>query len=673
MALGSNSEVKAKRFRDTVERVVRMLSSQNVKVTQIGSKADVARAADGTIQSINIPMLPDNASDDVYAATRGFIDAKVAEAMYSDARQTPKMIAHSQFDWDKPLPPLTSVFNVIEEIRLEEEMCGRYDGSRLNFDWVLKYVCNAGLVRVVKEAVENGDVNAAFSMSLGLYLKSLIGNHEANDFLNSMGSRVILQSALGEFPDLPNRIKSLGSTSDSTKLAVDIMNFLSDDEPSSDESDGDSGEDGGGGGSGKTGEGDSSKDKKEDKKPEASEGESEDAEKDKSGDIEPEDGDRSTEHSEAGDGDEEGPDKGAHEEGEAGEDELPEGCDDDGERGKTETPEGQAKIAPEEIDAASIGDTVSDILTSSVVGERRAYSPFTTEYDELQIVKPSSENAATLRDGVKKFVMPIQAKIRRMLASSSFSANYGGYRSGRIKASSLHKVAVGDDRVFSKRVEHEGMETAITLLIDCSGSMQGVNIKVAKKVAFVMSEVLAGLNIRFEVLGFTSYFPHCQPDNANLDYAWAHEKNKSLFTRKIPLITYVFKGFNDAYNNEARLRIDNISRVSLQDNVDGESLGIAVKRIKAVEEKRKIIIVLSDGSPSSNDPLARGHILSSHLVKVVEGAERDGIEIIAFGIQTASVAKYYKNNIIVNNLDELSGRVMSEMQGMLLSGAAKHR
>ncbi|MBM5783008.1 MAG: hypothetical protein FJ368_06295, partial [Pelagibacterales bacterium] len=105
----------------------------------------------------------------------------------------------------------------------------------------------------------------------------------------------------------------------------------------------------------------------------------------------------------------------------------------------------------------------------------------------------------------------------------------------------------------------------------------------------------------------------------------------------------------------------------LKENIDGEALLFAKARLMQREERRKILMVISDGTPiddstaSSND----SDILSDHLHHVINKIERQSkIEVVGIGIGH-STDEFYKNSITIKSLDELGDAMIEKIVNLL--------
>jgi cobalamin biosynthesis protein CobT len=191
-----------------------------------------------------------------------------------------------------------------------------------------------------------------------------------------------------------------------------------------------------------------------------------------------------------------------------------------------------------------------------------------------------------------------------------------GRRSGKLHAPSLHRLRVDDNRIFCKKETHDAHDTAITLLIDNSGSMSvDGKIQLACRAAYAVTQTLERISITHEILGFSTndsisnrkYFEDCEEQQRKL---------RRTFSRISPILMYRYKGFEERLNSTIRRRIIGAgggrgfdTQVSLANNVDGESLLLAARRLFLRKEKRKVMIVLSDGQPHANGVIRH---LASH-------------------------------------------------------------
>ena len=99
----------------------------------------------------------------------------------------------------------------------------------------------------------------------------------------------------------------------------------------------------------------------------------------------------------------------------------------------------------------------------------------------------------------------------------------------------------------------------------------------------------------------------------------------------------------------------------LKENIDGEALEWANRRLMNRPEARKILMVISDGAPVDDSSLSvnPANFLEKHLRDVIEMVERKRqVELIAIGIGH-DVTRYYKRAVTIVDAEELGG-VMTE-------------
>lgn len=191
-------------------------------------------------------------------------------------------------------------------------------------------------------------------------------------------------------------------------------------------------------------------------------------------------------------------------------------------------------------------------------------------------------------------------------------------------------------KVFYKVKDGIDLDCAVTILVDESGSI-GYMQYALRTLAIAFSEVFHKLNIKFEVLGFTTF-----GFNASRSYS-------DGFMRTVPIKMKVYKAYKDNYNL-TKYRLGGIR--SECHNADGESVLYAYQRLKKEHVRRKIIFVLSDGAPCCNE---NDWKIGQHLRKVVKDIRNNGDEIYAFGIGTNAPETYYGKDffIYLNSIEDL--------------------
>ena len=105
----------------------------------------------------------------------------------------------------------------------------------------------------------------------------------------------------------------------------------------------------------------------------------------------------------------------------------------------------------------------------------------------------------------------------------------------------------------------------------------------------------------------------------------------------------------------------------LKENIDGEALIWATNRIQRRQEKRKIVIVISDGAPVDDSTLSvnPGNYLEKNLKEsIVKIENKSDIDLVAIGIGH-DVSRYYTKAITIMDVDQLGEVLLSELYNIL--------
>ena len=101
----------------------------------------------------------------------------------------------------------------------------------------------------------------------------------------------------------------------------------------------------------------------------------------------------------------------------------------------------------------------------------------------------------------------------------------------------------------------------------------------------------------------------------------------------------------------------------LKENIDGEALLWAYRRLLSRPEHRRILMVISDGAPVDDSTLSvnPGNYLEKHLREVIRDIEgREMVELIAIGIGH-DVTRYYRRAVTIVDAEELGGTMLRKL------------
>lgn len=213
---------------------------------------------------------------------------------------------------------------------------------------------------------------------------------------------------------------------------------------------------------------------------------------------------------------------------------------------------------------------------------------------------------------------------------------------GRVNPRALAKLKCGYKNVFREKDEHDDLDTAITFLVDFSGSMNGRRIREALSSVILFLETLNLSKIKCEVLGYTTAKWPLKHKNL-----YKATPKTDLYGRLDPLLTLIIKDFNEPFDSKIKKRIGCALYESMAENCDGDSVMIAYNRLLARPEKRKILFVLSDGAVANTGNITRG---MAYLKNVTSKIEKDRlVDLIGIGFHCDKVAEYYKDHILINS------------------------
>lgn len=212
-----------------------------------------------------------------------------------------------------------------------------------------------------------------------------------------------------------------------------------------------------------------------------------------------------------------------------------------------------------------------------------------------------------------------------------------------------------------------GGDCAVTLLLDHSGSLRGDKICLVALLAGLTSTYLHRLGVRHEVLGFTT----SSWNGGTSTQQWREAGRPNAPGRLCDLLHVVHRAFDDPEAlNQADLRAMTRSGL-LKENVDGEALEWAARRLTATGTARKILIVVSDGAPV-DDPtlLVNGpNILDDHLKLVTCDLVAEGYEVYGVGIDWA-MGRYYPQYAVLSEPADLTKIYLPVLAAILNSTAS---
>ncbi|CDT53764.1 putative Porphyrin biosynthetic protein [Vibrio coralliirubri] len=671
--------------RETITKVTRILSGRGIRVTQSGMNAFVEYHPDTLAPvRVNVPFLPDDASDELISAIEGFVDHEVGHLLFSDSKAAEQSVKRK----------VAALTNICEDVFIERMMKKQFSGSSHNLEKMYHIFTNRFIEPKFKDYRKDPAKTEReyWHLLVACAIRALGGQRHFADYMEDKWELIPnIHKAIEPFT---KRILSTTDSFENLELAVDIKKAVygedageekdphkaktksrksSEDkedetyEPPSDLDD--EGED----------ESHFSSSDSEDKEPEEpgkDEAEETDSPSDESGEEEtespkPDDGEDEEMDSEESTSSDESIDDLESEEFPEDDDDIPM-LEGDGDSASTSPPLEGSDAEEDETLFEEFDDAMSDIV-SEMSGEGKGdadYFPFTKDWDRVEeFVVPPEFNSRwidAIEGKVTGMTGTLQKGLERAFRAANKSRWEGGKKRGRVNSSALGRLLNNDPRVFRTKEEMKTKEVAVSLLIDCSGSMSGGRIHVATETAWALSEVLSKLNINFEVLGFTTD-----------DGAWRTDEFRSMYdemmggghatdkwSRLEPVYVPIFKGFNERFGVEQKKRMASIPRSRfLANNVDGESLEYAANRLLRQREPGKTLIVLSDGQPCA---YGSTYGFEKHLKSVIKDLSKKQVNVVGIGIQTTCVNSYYPKSVVIDRIEDLPTQVMHQLRDAIM-------
>ena len=264
-------------------------------------------------------------------------------------------------------------------------------------------------------------------------------------------------------------------------------------------------------------------------------------------------------------------------------------------------------------------------------------------------------------DGLKGAVSRLANKLQRRLQAKQNRTWKFDLEEGLLDAAKLSRVVLNPTTPLSFKQESSTnfKDTIVSLLIDNSGSMRGRPISIAAISTEILAKTLERCNVKCEILGFTTK-------------AWkgGHSREKWLSQgrpknpgRLNDLRHIIYKNADEPWRR-AKLNLGLMMKEGLlKENIDGEALEWAHKRLIKREENRKILLVISDGAPVDDSTLSvnPANYLEKHLRHIINKIETTNrVQLLAIGIGH-DVTRYYKKAVTITDAEQLAGAMTEQL------------
>jgi hypothetical protein len=214
---------------------------------------------------------------------------------------------------------------------------------------------------------------------------------------------------------------------------------------------------------------------------------------------------------------------------------------------------------------------------------------------------------------------------RRLFQSVMQTRKSHNHKQGRLDKRDLYRVPSGAKDVFTRKENAaDPRGCAVFVLVDASGSMSGRKFNVTAAAMALLNDACSPLGVPMKIAAFTERTPNA--------------------------MHYIVKEYAE---KRSKLQIfDDCARITrkMAQNADGESVMWAAKDLVARSEARKILIVLSDGSPASDNG---GDCYTYTRDVIAHVSKWRGLELYGIGVQDRSVEKLYPEHEVLENVGDL--------------------
>lgn len=486
-------------------------------------------------------------------------------------------IRHTNFDMVQKAsskPIRKALLNIIEDVRIENELAKDYPGTRRSISQVIEYMVDTQQMCVPEQLEPASNLQAWLLFRLRCHF---LGQKALTPLYQAVDERVrqlFPAAAMSRLSAMLTVVPSLASTGEVLKLVDAIVAMLKEESrPPQDESDADSGND---------------------------------IEQDASNDSN-------------NSSDSQTPEAASSAMGDAAET----GDSDNSDQADNLRQALEASAAQFEPDTFA---QVAEVLSEQAEGHQ-GVTPLSLPQAEQAMLGDEAILTLSASESAQ-----IRARLRGMVQSSQDNRNHAKRHGLRVATHRLAASQAGESRLFIQRQPRIAPNAAVHLLVDISGSMGKPIGEGNRKYFHVANEAALALAMALEgipgVVPAVSYFPgiHQEVSIALLPKQSVRHR-AACFDQKPRGCTPM-----------------------------AQAMWFAANSLLAQKQKRKLMIVLTDGDP---DDWAATH-------DIVDRCRRSGFELLGIGIQTRSVEKFFPQSIVINDVKDLKRELFEVTQQLLI-------
>lgn len=304
------------------------------------------------------------------------------------------------------------------------------------------------------------------------------------------------------------------------------------------------------------------------------------------------------------------------------------------------------------------------------VGTDADYRIFNPQWDE---VLPASHwrsdgdgaRLEQLKQADRRQVRRLAHQLQRQLQAARQRSWCFDQEEGRLDNRRLARLITPSSGRLVFRVETAAQmpEACVTLLIDQSASMRGQKRLMAALAIDLAVQTLEVCGVACEVLGYTTRFGSDNP----IEHQWLSSGAVPNPGRLNAIRHIVYKSASQPWR-----RVRSGLGLMLRDgfgheNIDGEALHWAAKRLAGQPQPHKVLLVLSDGAPY-DEATSRGNgrqYLENHLRTVIARIDASPIRLAAIGIGH-DVGRYYRQAVTLRDPATVAPELFNRLAELLI-------
>ncbi|NYT38410.1 cobalt chelatase [Allopusillimonas soli] len=205
-------------------------------------------------------------------------------------------------------------------------------------------------------------------------------------------------------------------------------------------------------------------------------------------------------------------------------------------------------------------------------------------------------------------------------------------------------------RLFRQDRHYPLSDCAVAFLVDCSGSMKQHGLAVAMMLDIFM-RAFSQAGVEIEILGFTTR----SWNGGRPRRQWAAQGRPAAPGRLNEVCHLIFKDASTSWRRARPALGAFLKQDMFREGVDGEAVQWACTRLLEQDRRRRLLVVVSDGSPmdSATNLANDAFYLDNHLKAVVRQAAREqGVEVFGLGVGL-DLSPYYTKSLAVDLADGL--------------------